>query len=319
MKKLDIISLGETMVELFGSGTLSQSPTFHKAYAGDTMNMISMASKLGLKCGYITNVGNDPFKDYLLDEWKSLNIDLECTQIIEGFNAVHFTVLQDDNNRQFVYYRKDSAASKLDVTSINEDYLKTTKISHTSSLTQCISDSARETVSEFLIKSKSLGITTSFDTNFRSNIWSASDAKNAILDVIKYIDILSPSYPEEVNKVFELDTPIEMIKFGLSQGCKLVVVKCGEQGAYIGNSNKIIYAQAITPKGLLDTTGAGDTFLGGFFYSYIKDMNLEDNMRYAITSAGLKVSARGGIQSQPSKNEVEKYLNLVKVKEINHH
>ena len=48
-------------------------------------------------------------------------------------------------------------------------------------------------------------------------------------------------------------------------------------------------------------------------------MNLEDNMRYAITSAGLKVSARGGIQSQPTKNEVEKYLNLVKVKEINHH
>ena len=319
MKKLDIISCGEVMVELFGSGTLSQSPTFHKAYAGDTMNMISMATKLGLKCGYITNVGNDPFKDYLLDEWKALNIDLECTQIIEGFNGVHFTVLQEDNNRQFVYYRKDSAASRLDVKSINENYLKTAKVFHTSSLTQCISESAREAVSEYLIKSKSLGITTSFDTNFRSNIWSASDAKNAILDVIKYIDILSPSYPEEVNKVFELDTPVDMIKFGLAQWCKLVVVKCGEEGAYIGNSNRIIFAQATTPKGLLDTTGAGDSFLGGFFYSYIKDMNLEDNMRYAITSAGLKVSARGGIQSQPSKNEVEKYLNLVKVKEINHH
>ena len=48
-------------------------------------------------------------------------------------------------------------------------------------------------------------------------------------------------------------------------------------------------------------------------------MNLEENMRYAITSAGLKVSARGGIQSQPSKNEVEKYLDLVKVEEINCH
>ena len=306
------------MVELFGSGTLSQSPTFHKAYAGDTMNMISMATKLGLKCGYITNVGNDPFKDYLLDEWKALNIDLECIQIIEGFNGVHFTVLQEDNNRQFVYYRKDSAASKLDVKSINENYLKTAKVFHTSSLTQCISDSAREAVSEFLHKSKSLGITTSFDTNFRSNIWSATDAKTAIFDVIKFIDILSPSYPEEVNKVFELDTPVDMIKFGLSAGCKLVIVKCGEEGAYIGNSNRIIFAQPITPKGLLDTTGAGDSFLGGFFYSYIKDMNLEDNMRYAITSAGLKVSARGGIQSQPNKNEVEKYLNLVKVKEINH-
>ena len=319
MKKLDIISLGECMIELYGSDSLSKSPTFHKSYAGDTMNMISMASKLGLKCGYITNVGDDPFKDYLLDEWKSLNIDLKYTQIIEGFNAVHFTVLQNDNNRQFVYYRKNSAASKIDYKLINDDYLKSTKVFHTSSLTQCISDSARDAVSEFLHKSKSLGITTSFDTNFRSNIWAATDAKNAILDVIKYIDILSPSYPDEVNNVFELDTPIEMIKFGLSKGCKLVIVKCGEDGAYIGNSNRIIYAQAITPNGLLDTTGAGDSFLGGFFYSYIKDMNLEDNMKYAITSAGLKVSGRGGIQSQPTKKEVDKYLNLVKVKEINHH
>ena len=319
MKKLDIISLGECMIELYGSDSLSKSPTFHKSYAGDTMNMISMASKLGLKCGYITNVGDDPFKDYLLDEWKSLNIDLKYTQIIEGFNAVHFTVLQNDNNRQFVYYRKNSAASKIDSKLINENYLKNSKVFHTSSLTQCISDTARDAVSEFLHKSKLLGITTSFDTNFRSNIWAATDAKNAILDVIKYIDILSPSYPDEVNNVFELDTPIEMIKFGLSKGCKLVIVKCGEDGAYIGNSNRIIYAQAITPNGLLDTTGAGDSFLGGFFYSYIKDMNLEDNMRYAITSAGLKVSARGGIQSQPSKNEVEKYLHLVKVEEIHRH
>ena len=86
MKKLDIISMGETMVELYGSGSLSQSPIFHKSYAGDTMNMISMASKLGLVCGYITNVGDDPFKDYLLNEWKSLNINLECTQIIEGLH-----------------------------------------------------------------------------------------------------------------------------------------------------------------------------------------------------------------------------------------
>ena len=43
MKKLDIISLGECMVELYGEGSLSQSPIFHKSYAGDTLNMISMA------------------------------------------------------------------------------------------------------------------------------------------------------------------------------------------------------------------------------------------------------------------------------------
>jgi alcohol dehydrogenase YqhD (iron-dependent ADH family) len=45
-------------------------------------------------------------------------------------------------------------------------------------------------------------------------------------------------------------------------------------------------------------------------------MNIEDNMRYAISSAGLKISGRGGIQSQPTKDEVEKYIKLVKVKNI---
>ena len=45
-------------------------------------------------------------------------------------------------------------------------------------------------------------------------------------------------------------------------------------------------------------------------------MSIEDNMRYAISSAGLKVSGRGGIQSQPTKDEVEKYTDLVNIKEI---
>ena len=311
---LDIISLGETMIELYGTGSLSQSASFNKSYAGDTMNIINMASKLGAKCGYITKLGDDPFKDYLQNEWKLNNIDLTCTQIVEGFNAVHFTVLQNDNNRQFVYYRKGSAASKIDESMINDEYLASSKIFHTSSLTQCISETSRIAVEKFLKKSKDLNLITSFDTNFRSNIWSAKNAKSAIDDIIKYVDILAPSFPEEVNDVFELDSPVEMIKYGLENGCKIVVVKCGESGAYIGTSNKIIKSDSYIPKGLIDTTGAGDAFMGGFLYSYLNPKHdLDLNLKYAIISAGLKVSARGGIESQPSKNDVEKYLNLPEI------
>ncbi|MFL2768176.1 MAG: sugar kinase [Dehalococcoidia bacterium] len=311
---LDIISLGETMIELYGTGSLSQSDSFNKSYAGDTMNIINMASKLGAKCGYITKLGDDPFKDYLENQWKLNNIDLTCTKIVDGFNAVHFTVLQNDNNRQFVYYRKGSAASKIDESMINDEYLASSKIFHTSSLTQCISETSRIAVEKFLKKSKDLNRITSFDTNFRSNIWSAKNAKSAIDDIIKYVDILAPSFPEEVNDVFELDSPTEMIKYGLEKGCKIVVVKCGESGAYIGTSNKIIKSNSYTPKGLIDTTGAGDAFMGGFLYSYLNPKHdLDLNLKYAIISAGLKVSARGGIESQPSKNDVEKYLHLPEI------
>ena len=54
--------------------------------------------------------------------------------------------------------------------------------------------------------------------------------------------------------------------------------------------------------------------MGGFLYSYLNPKHdLDLNLKYAIISAGLKVSARGGIESQPSKNDVEKYLHLPEI------
>ena len=64
---MDIISIGECMIEMFCEGPLSKSDTFTKAFAGDTMNMLVSASRLGAKTGYITHVGDDPFKDFLLN------------------------------------------------------------------------------------------------------------------------------------------------------------------------------------------------------------------------------------------------------------
>jgi 2-dehydro-3-deoxygluconokinase len=314
MKKLDILSLGETMIELYSEeGSLSKSSSFKKSYAGDTMNIISMASKLGLKCGYITKIGNDPFKDYLINEWMDNNIDLSQIITVEGYNAIHFTVLQEDNNRQFVYYRKNSAASQIDENMIDVNYLSSTKLFHTSSLTQSISESSRLAVQKFIKTAKSLNLITSFDTNFRSNMWSAIDAKSAVDEVIKHIDILAPSYPEEVNNVFGLETPVDMIKYGLDKGIKIVVVKCGELGAYVGTKDKIIRSDTYTPKGVLDTTGAGDAFMGGFLYSFLSNHDLEFNLRYGIISAGLKVSGRGGIQSQPEKEDVQMYIDIPKI------
>ena len=102
----------------------------------------------------------------------------------------------------------------------------------------------------------------------------------------------------------------------LESGVDFVVIKKGEHGVLIFNKDYEISIPGYLTNIVKDPTGAGDSFLGGFLYSYIKNMNIEDNMRYAISSAGLKISGRGGIQSQPTKDEVEKYINLVKVKKI---
>ena len=84
-----------------------------------------------------------------------------------------------------------------------------------------------------------------------------------------------------------------MIKFGLSKGCKLVVVKCGEDGAYIGDSNKIIYSKAITPRGLLDTTGAGDLYAAGFLYGITHQKNYQESGHLASIASAEVISHFG--------------------------
>ena len=69
-EKLDIIALGEGLIELSCEVSLSESSNFHKYYGGDSLAAAISARRLGSKVGFITKVGNDYFKDY--DKWKEV-------------------------------------------------------------------------------------------------------------------------------------------------------------------------------------------------------------------------------------------------------
>ena len=61
----DIVALGECMIELLSDEPIADALSYRKAFAGDTMNAMFMASKLGASCGYVTRLAEDPFSDYL--------------------------------------------------------------------------------------------------------------------------------------------------------------------------------------------------------------------------------------------------------------
>ncbi len=89
----EIVSIGECMIELFSDEPMGSAETFHRAYAGDTNNVLHMASKLGISCGYITRSAEDHFGDYLLNAWRDNGIDTSAVKRVEGFTAVHFISL----------------------------------------------------------------------------------------------------------------------------------------------------------------------------------------------------------------------------------
>ena len=61
-EKLDIITIGESLIELSSPTSLAYSQTLDKYYGGDTLSTAVAAQRLGSKTGYISRVANDPFR-----------------------------------------------------------------------------------------------------------------------------------------------------------------------------------------------------------------------------------------------------------------
>ncbi|MBO4286345.1 MAG: carbohydrate kinase family protein [Bacilli bacterium] len=91
----------------------------------------------------------------------------------------------------------------------------------------------------------------------------------------------------------------------------IIVVGCGEEGAilYEGKNDKFYHKNAVAPKGVVSTVGAGDALFSAFIYFYNKGENVEKCLQKAVLFAGLKISSSGG--SNGFVNE-EELLTFVK-------
>lgn len=301
--ELDIISIGECMIEMFCEGPLATTDTYTRTFAGDTMNMLVAASRLGAKTGYVTHVGNDPFQDFLTEAWRSEGIDLRCATPLDRPNGLYFISILPGGEREFTYYRAGSAASFLEPADIDPDYIGSAKVVYASGITQAISESSRAAVLEAFRIAREHNVVTAFDTNLRLGLWSLDDARNALDEIIPHVDILLPSAPEESEALFGTDDARVVIGSARERGVRMVAVKCGADGALLGLDDGIHEIPAYVPERVADTSGAGDVFNGGLLYGLTHGMSAVEAARLGTVMAGLKVRGRGATYSIPSREE----------------
>ena len=309
----EIVAIGECMIELFSDEPIGSADTFQRAYAGDTNNVLHMASRLGTSCGYVTRAADDHFGDYLLNAWRDNGIDTSAVRRVAGFTAVHFISLLPGGDREFIYYRKGSAASTMTPDDLDSDYIAQARVLHVGGIIQAVSPSCRETVLSAVQIAGEKGVTVSFDTNLRANMWTPSEAREALDEIVPHVDVLFISYPDETSALLGVDSPEEAVDFFRQRGVGSIAITSGPNGALVATPDGVLEAAAIAPNGVADTTGAGDAFVGGFLHCLVRGMSAEEGLRWGIASAGLKVSGRGGIASQPPRGVVERFVDTVQV------
>ena len=110
-KKLDIITIGESLIELSTDEHLKSAENLKKFYGGDALATAVAASRMGSEVGFITRVGDDVFKDYLLSSWQNEHLDTSQVKIAQEQNGVYFISRPKGCGKEFAYYRKRIAPS----------------------------------------------------------------------------------------------------------------------------------------------------------------------------------------------------------------
>ncbi len=307
-EKLDIITIGESLIELSTSSSLKSSSCFNKNYGGDSLVTAIAALRSGSKVGYITKVGDDTFGEYLLSAWKAEGLNSDSVKLSKGQNGIYF-VGHNNNAREYQYYRQKTAASTLCIDDIDFDYIKRSKLVYTTGFVQSLSLSTQESVQEVFKFAKENGIMTSYDPNCQKYKTGREEALENFNAVSEYIDILFIE-SKDGEQLFETTSVNTLITRLCNLGIKMIVVKDKTTGITIYQNNDTVNIPPILTE-MIDATGVSNAFNGGFLSRYLKEPNACAAGKFANALCLLQMQNIGAVKSIPYKKDVEEYCEKI--------
>lgn len=226
-----------------------------------------------------------------------------------------FVDIDEKGERQFAFSRKASADTQLCADELDRKLLENCKIFHFGSLS-LTDEPARTATIEAVKTAKAAGAVVSYDPNYRASLWK--DEKTAVermKAMISYADVMKIS-DEEFALLTGSEDYCKASARLLELGPKLLAVTLGSEGVLIVTAQKQEKVAGFRVQAV-DTTGAGDSFWGGFLSRYLKykknfqDLTWEEIKKCALygnATAALCVQKRGGIPAIPKKEEIEKFV-----------
>ena len=295
-EKLDIIAIGESLIELSTDENLSDASTLNKYYGGDSLTTAISALRLGSKVGYISRIGMDSFKNYLLESWQEEGLDISHVKPVQGVNGLYLVSKEQGcSNKEFAFYRKKTAATNLSIEDISADYIQNSSLVYTTGITQSLSISAREAIKQAFKIAKENNVLTAYDPNYTRLIWTEEEAREAFDEIEEYIDIIFLNIKHDSKPIAEYSSVDNIIKRLWDKGISTVVVKSTEEkGYYTGYQGKIEFIKFIN-EDVIDDTGAGDAFNGGVLHGITSGMSPFKAVTLGSVVAGSQIKKFGAI------------------------
>ena len=313
----DVVALGELIIDFTPAGKSENGHDLFECNPGGApANVLACLAKLGKKTGFIGKVGDDEFGRFLQQVLIDKGISTKGLVLSkEESTTLAFVHLQSDGERSFSFYRNPGADTMLRAEEIKETMFDT-QIFHfgSLSLTKEPARSATLAALQYAKKKKSL---ISYDPNLRPHLWpNLDEARTQILSVIDQADIVKVSGEE-----LKFLTDSEDIKDGSERlyqeyGLRMLLVTLGKDGCYyrLGDFCGQVPGFKVNT---IDTTGAGDAFLGGILFQIFQRENkiehwtaeeIAMSVEFANAIGALVTTRKGAIPAMPNLAEIEQLL-----------
>jgi fructokinase len=318
----DIVALGELLIDFTYHGRSENGMRlFEQNPGGAPANVLCAASNLGLNTAFIGKVGKDMHGDYLRGVLEEKGIDTSgLISAKDVFTTLAFVELSETGERNFSFARKPGADTCFSACEIKRELLEGCKIFHFGSLSLTDEPSRSATI-EAVKVAKKAGAIISYDPNYRAPLWKSEDeATERMQRVLHLADIVKIS-DEEIKLITGESSPEAAAEYLFQKGISCVVVTLGCKGAYTAVEGASALVPIPVPDvPVVDTTGAGDAFWGGFLYKLaltglrpneLDEAQLREFTKFANAVASLCVQKRGGIPAMPTISMVNDFLDQI--------
>jgi len=336
----DVVTFGETMVRMSSRGhtRLEQATVLEMRVGGGEFNVAVNCASLGLKAAWVSRLVDNWSGRFIRNKGREQGVDMSHIVWVPfdgvGFERNGFYHLETGvgpRASSVTYDRGHSAISHIQPDEVDwQGLFEDTKWFHVSGITPALSDSAAATTLEALKAARAAGVTTSYDLNFRSKLWSSEKAQETTSQFMPYVCVLigneedfektlglkaegatesyskldPESYKDVARRAMERYPNIEKV------GTTLRDAKTGllnDWRTLLFDGEAFYLSRIYENLELVDRVGGGDSFSAGLIYSLLEGKDSQEAVDFAGGFSALAHTFPGDF-NWARKDEVEKVM-----------
>jgi sugar/nucleoside kinase (ribokinase family) len=268
---------------------------------GDCLNVALGLAKLGGSVGFAGLVGDDQLGAYLRGVIEEAGIDARgLATTAEARTCSCLVLINSHGERTFFYY--GGANDLFSGAQLAPALVEEAAIVHVGG-TYLLPRFDGEGAASLFAAARARGKLTSMDVT-----WDTTGRWLSVIEpCLPHLSLFMPSI-REAEKIAGTDRPPEIARFLQSRGVGTVVVKLGEQGCYVKPPAEEGFTVPAFATQVVDTTGAGDSFVAGFLTGILRKWELKKSAAFACAVAALNIRKIGATAGIPTFDEARNFM-----------